>query len=430
VETPILTKSTPEGARDFLVPSRLSPGSFFALPQSPQLFKQILMMAGLDRYIQITRCFRDEDLRADRQPEFTQVDLELSFASQEEIIDILEGYAKAVFREALGKEPEGPFPRLGYDQAMLRYGTDRPDLRYGLPIADVSDLLSGSEAQVFAEALKSGGSVRAIRAPGAASLLSRKQLDDLVGFAVGLGAKGLAWIRLSPEGWQGPLAKFLAPGEREALSSSLGLETGDILFFGADRAPLVAQILGQVRTKLAEDLSLVGEGLFSFAWVTDFPMFEWSLEDKRWQAVHHPFAAPREEDLDFLESAPEKVRALSYDLVLNGNEIGGGSLRIHRPDVQARVFKTLGLGEEEARQKFGFFLEALSYGTPPHGGCAFGLDRLVMLLAGEKSIREVIAFPKTQKGACPLTEAPGQVDPRQLLELGLRIESKKDNSHG
>ncbi|MDR2613397.1 MAG: aspartate--tRNA ligase [Deltaproteobacteria bacterium] len=427
VETPFLTKSTPEGARDFLVPSRLSPGSCYALPQSPQLFKQLLMMAGFDRYIQIARCFRDEDLRADRQPEFTQVDLEASFCGQEEIIQILEGYMSLLFREILGLELALPLPRLTYDEAMLRYGTDRPDLRYDLRIEDVSALFASSQARIFAEPLGQGGCVRVLRAPGAGPQLSRKQLDDLVALAIASGAKGLAWIRVSPEGWQGPVAKFLSPGERGALEGALAVGPGDILFFGADRADIVAPVLGRIRQTLAGLLGLDGSpgaapdtAGWKLLWVTDFPMFEFSQEEKRLAALHHPFTAPREEDLAILDTAPLAVKAVAYDLVLNGSEIGGGSVRIHRPDVQERVFRALGLGPDEAGEKFGFFLEALAYGAPPHCGCAFGLDRLTALLAGQESIREVIAFPKTQKGACPLTDAPSPAAPAQLAELALK----------
>ncbi|MDR0622417.1 MAG: aspartate--tRNA ligase [Deltaproteobacteria bacterium] len=424
VETPVLTKSTPEGARDYLVPSRVSRGSFFALPQSPQLFKQLLMMGGLDRYCQIVKCFRDEDLRADRQPEFTQVDLEMSFVTQEDIIEILEGYMSLVFKTTLGIGLERPFPRLTYDEAVSRYGTDRPDLRYGLEMVNLAEVFKDSKAQVFAEAIKSGGRVRAINAKGAGKF-SRKQLDDLVALAISLGAKGLAWLRVTPEGFQGPLAKFLGEGEKVALTEAMGAKEGDVLFFGADTADMVAHVLGQIRTKLAEDLDLISPDRFALSWVTDFPMFEFDPQNKRWAATHHPFTAPRDEDLPLLESDPGKVKALAYDLVLNGSEIGGGSIRIHRPDVQNRVFAALGLTAGEIRDKFGFFLDALDYGTPPHGGCAFGLDRLVMILAGAASLREVIAFPKTQKAACPLTEAPGPASDHQLLELGIRLDKSQ-----
>jgi aspartyl-tRNA synthetase len=428
IETPVLTRSTPEGARDYLVPSRLSHGSFFALPQSPQLFKQLLMIGGLDRYCQIVKCFRDEDLRADRQPEFTQVDLEMSFVDEDQVIETLEGYISLIFKEILGFEPPAPFQRLTYDESLARYGTDRPDLRYDLAMVDLGAVLAGSRAQVLSEALASGGVVRAIRAPGAAGRLSRKQLDDLVAMAVSLGAKGLAWLRVTAEGFQGPLAKFLTEPERAAVMAETGAEVGDILFFGADAAEMVESVLGQIRVRLAAELGLIAPGAsgpeaYRLAWVTDFPMFEYDPEARRWAAKHHPFTSPREADLHLLESDPARVRARAYDLVLNGHEIGGGSIRVHDPAVQARIFAALGLAADEVRDKFGFLLEALSYGAPPHGGCAFGLDRLVMLLAGAGSLREVIAFPKTQKAACPLTEAPARVSDRQLLELGLRLDA-------
>ncbi|MCL2029359.1 MAG: aspartate--tRNA ligase [Deltaproteobacteria bacterium] len=423
VETPVLTKSTPEGARDYLVPSRLNPGAFYALPQSPQIFKQLLMVAGVDRYCQIVKCFRDEDLRADRQPEFTQVDLEMSFVEPQDVMEMLEGCMAAVFRGALNLELPRPFPRLTYETALMRYGLDRPDLRYGLEIVEVSHILTGCQAKVFAESLFQGGCVRAIRAPGAAAF-SRKQLDDLVAFAIGAGARGLAWIKLADEGWQGPLVKFLTEGERTALAEALGACSGDVIFFGADAPAVAASVLGQVRVRLAQELNLIREGDFKFAWVTDFPMFEYDAQARRFAAVHHPFTAPREADLEFLASAPERVLAQAYDLVLNGHEIGGGSIRIHRPDVQAAVFRVMGLEQAEAREKFGFLLDALAYGAPPHGGCALGLDRLTMLMAGALSLRDVIAFPKTQKAACPLTEAPGPVEPGQLLELSLRLKEK------
>jgi len=423
VETPVLTRSTPEGARDYLVPSRPNPGAFYALPQSPQLFKQLLMTGGVDRYCQIVKCFRDEDLRADRQPEFTQVDLEMSFVSQDEIMEILEGYLAAVFKGALGLDLDRPFPRLTYETALLRYGLDRPDLRYGLEIAELSGILAGCQAKVFAETLAQGGCVRALRAPGAAAF-SRKQLDDLVAFAIGAGAKGLAWIKLADEGWQGPLVKFLAEGERSALAETLGAVTGDVIFFGADIPAVAADVLGQVRARLAQELGLIREGEFRPAWVTDFPLFEYDAQAGRFVSIHHPFTAPREADLEFLAGDPGRMLSQAYDLVLNGHEIGGGSIRIHRPDIQRGVFQALGIEEAEAREKFGFLLEALAYGAPPHGGCAFGLDRLVMLLAGASSLREVIAFPKTQKATCLLTEAPSPVAPGQLMELALRLQTR------
>ncbi|MEW6266091.1 MAG: aspartate--tRNA ligase [Thermodesulfobacteriota bacterium] len=423
IETPVLTKSTPEGARDYLVPSRVNKGLFYALPQSPQLFKQILMVAGFDRYYQIVRCFRDEDLRADRQPEFTQIDIEMSFIQEEDIMRVMETFMARLFGEVLGKELPLPFPRLTYDQAMSRYGLDRPDLRFGLEIEDVTSIVARSDFKLFAQTAAAGGVVKAVCAKAAAGL-SRKTLDDLVELAKSLGAKGLAWIRINPDGWQGPIVKFLSETERTGLVQTLGAETGDVIFFSADAAPLVHQVLGQVRLKLGREMGLIKEGEPAFVWVTRFPMFEYSAEEKRLAAMHHPFTSPVEEDLDLLESAPERVRSRAYDLVLNGNEIGGGSIRIHRPDVQARVFQALGIGPEEAAERFGFLIEALGYGAPPHGGIAFGFDRLVMILAGADSIREVIAFPKTQKATCLMTGAPSRVDRTQLLELGLRVEIK------
>jgi aspartyl-tRNA synthetase len=425
VETPILTKSTPEGARDYLVPSRLNRGSFYALPQSPQLFKQLLMIAGFDRYYQIVKCFRDEDLRADRQPEFTQIDLETSFLDQDSILELLEGYIALIFKKILDIELKRPFLRIPFSEAMTSYGSDKPDLRYGLEIVELNNELAHSKAQVFQEALKRGGCARALRAPGAASKLSRKQLDDLVALAISLGAKGLAWLRATNEGFQGPLAKFLSEEENKAISKALGVEIGDVIFFGADQPEMVSHVLGQIRVKLAKDLNLIAPKAYSLAWITNFPMFERDPETKRWAAKHHPFTAPMESDLAFLESDPALVRAQAYDLVLNGNEIGGGSIRIHSRSIQERVFKVLGLKKEEAKEKFSFLLEALTYGAPPHGGCAFGLDRLTMILAGASSLREVIAFPKTQKAACPLTDAPNLVDDRQLLELGLKVEKEE-----
>jgi aspartyl-tRNA synthetase len=381
------------------------------------------MVAGLDRYCQIVKCFRDEDLRADRQPEFTQVDLEMSFVEPDDIMDMLEGYMAAVFNGALGLDLSRPFPRLTYETALRRYGLDRPDLRYGLEIVELSEILAGCQAKVFAESLARGGCIRAIRAPGAAAF-SRKQLDDLVAFAIEAGARGLAWIKLADEGWQGPLVKFLAEGEKAALAEALGARSGDVIFFGADDQAVVASVLGQVRIRLAQELNLIREGDFKLAWVTDFPLLEYDPQAKRFVAVHHPFTAPREADLGLLADDPGRVLAQAYDLVLNGNEIGGGSIRIHRPEVQAAVFQALGLSPAEAREKFGFLLDALAYGAPPHGGCALGLDRLTMLLAGALSLRDVIAFPKTQKATCPLTEAPGPVGPGQLLELSLRLQEK------
>jgi len=421
VETPILTRSTPEGARDYLVPARLLPGHFYALPQSPQLFKQLLMMAGLDRYYQLCRCFRDEDLRADRQPEFTQIDLEMAFITEEDIYQVVEGLMVLLFKELLDEELSPPFPRLSYAQCLERYGLDRPDLRFGLELTTVTDLVAASEFQAMKEALAAGGIATALCGPGLAKL-SRRELDGLVDLAGVYGAKGLAWVKLTDQGWQSPLAKYFPEGLKEALNRRLKARVGDLLLFVADD-PLVARTaLGQVRLHLGQTQGLIPEGTYRFVWVTDFPLLEYDPEMGRYEAVHHPFTAPREEDLPRLESDPGAVRARAYDLVLNGQEIGGGSLRNYRRDVQERIFKVLGLSPEESREKFGFLLEALEYGAPPHGGVAFGFDRLVAIMCGAKSIREVIAFPKTQKGACPLTRAPARVEPEQLLELGLRLE--------
>lgn len=421
IETPVLTRSTPEGARDYLVPSRVNRGSFFALPQSPQLFKQLLMVSGFDRYYQIVKCFRDEDLRADRQPEFTQIDMELSFIQEEDIYEIMEQFMVKLYEEVTGEAPATPFPRLTYHEAMERYGLDRPDTRFGLELKDVTGIVAQADFKLFSQVASSGGVIKAINAKGA-NHLSRKQLDDLIEYTKIYGAKGLAWIKVNPDGWQSPIAKFFNDEEKAALTAALEAEPGDLLFFSADSYRIVCEVLGQLRLKLGRDLGMVNEEDNNFLWVTEFPMFEYSPEEKRLTAMHHPFTAPVEEDLDKLESAPEKVRSRAYDLVLNGNEIGGGSIRIHRPEVQERVFKSLGIGPEEAAEKFGFLIEALGYGAPPHGGIAFGLDRLVMLLAGTSSIRDVIAFPKTQKATCLLTDAPTSVDRQQLLELALRVE--------
>ena len=420
IETPMLTRSTPEGARDYLVPSRVNPGNFFALPQSPQLFKQLLMVGGVDRYYQVARCFRDEDLRADRQPEFTQIDLEMSFVSSDRVMNLVEGILKRVFAELAGAEFSAAFPRLSYDEAIARFGSDRPDTRFAMEIVDLSGLFSKSAFKVFRAALDSGGVVKAINVKGGAEL-SRKDIDDLGAFAGEFGAKGLAWIKVSGGQWQSPIVKFFTDGEREALGDALGVEDGDLLLFGADRLKIVSDVLGNLRVRVATARGLIPEGSREFLWVTDFPLVEYDAAEGRYFALHHPFTAPREDQIELLRSDPASVRADAYDVVLNGVELGGGSVRIHKPAVQRRVFETLGIGEEEARGKFGFLLDALAHGAPPHAGLALGLDRLVTLLVGGESIRDVIAFPKTQRAACLLTDAPSPVDLEQLRSLGLRL---------
>lgn len=419
VETPVLTKSTPEGARDFLVPCRLQPKKFYALPQSPQLFKQLLMVSGLDRYYQFAHAFRDEDLRADRQPEHTQIDMEMSFMDVPQMLDLVEDLITDIFDRVLGQTVERPFPRMTYDEALLRYGSDKPDLRYGLPIVDVSDIYRGTEFAVFAANLESGGIVRAIRAPGASSL-SRREIDELTDYAISKGAKGLAYL-IVREGLQvqSPIAKFMSADEIDAVLEAVSAEEGDIVFFVADMPEVAVPVLGSLRGRLASELDLVGEG-WSFLWVTDFPMFKLDEDTGEIIAEHHPFTLPNEDTMGYIDEEPLRVRGSLFDLVLNGVEIASGGLRIHKPDLQRKVLAILGHEDHKMEADFGFLLEALKYGAPPHGGLAFGLDRLVMLMAGLETIRDVIAFPKTQSGGCPLTGAPASVDPRQLKELKLR----------
>ncbi|MCB2217629.1 MAG: aspartate--tRNA ligase [Desulfobulbaceae bacterium] len=420
IETPMLTKSTPEGARDYLVPSRVNPGRFFALPQSPQLFKQLLMVAGLDRYYQIVKCFRDEDLRADRQPEFTQIDMELSFVDEEQVIEIVEGMIDALFRETIGRDVQPPFKRISYDEAMSRYGTDRPDTRFAMELVDLTEIAAGCEFKVFRSAVDGGGTVRALNAKGCGRF-TRKELDDLTDYALQFGAKGLAWVKIKEGGeWQSPIAKFFSAEERQRIAAALDAQVDDLLFFGADKNATVFQVLGELRIELARRLDLLDATVFRFVWVTDFPLLAYDDKEKRFQALHHPFTAPRDEDIEKLATDPGAVYSRAYDLVLNGTEIGGGSIRIHQRDVQMKVLQALSISDDEAREKFGFLLRALEFGAPPHGGIAFGLDRLMMLITGGDSIRNVIAFPKTQKATCPLTDAPDKVARRQLTELHIR----------
>ncbi|WP_430508244.1 aspartate--tRNA ligase [Rossellomorea marisflavi] len=422
VETPILTKSTPEGARDYLVPSRVHQGEFYALPQSPQIFKQLLMVSGFDRYYQIARCFRDEDLRADRQPEFTQIDMEMSFMEQEDIILLVEEMMAKLMKDVKGLDIDSVFPRMTYDEAMSRYGSDKPDTRFAMELIDVSQIVKDSGFKVFAGAVAGGGQVKLINVKGAASNYSRKDIDGLTEFVSRYGAKGLAWLKVEEEGLKGPISKFVSEEDASSLSSAAQAETGDLLLFVADKKSVVADALGALRLKLGKELGLIDESVFNFLWVTDWPLLEFDEGDNRYYAAHHPFTMPVREDLELLETNPGEVRAQAYDLVLNGYELGGGSLRIYERDIQEKMFSVLGFSKEEANEQFGFLLEAFEYGTPPHGGIALGLDRLVMLLAGRSNLRDTIAFPKTASASCVLTDAPGGVSEAQLKELSLSLD--------
>ncbi|MCI8799250.1 MAG: aspartate--tRNA ligase [Lachnospiraceae bacterium] len=421
IETPILNKSTPEGARDYLVPSRVHPGTFYALPQSPQIFKQLLMCSGYDRYFQVAKCFRDEDLRADRQPEFTQIDLEMSFVDVDDVIDATERMVAKVCEEAIGLEVALPLKRMTWDEAMNRFGSDKPDTRFGMELTDVSDVVKGCGFGVFTGALEAGGSVRGINVKGQAEM-PRKKIDALVEFAKGYGAKGLAYLSVMPDGsCKSSFAKFMTEDELKALVEAMGGEPGDLLLFAADRLKLVWSVLGALRIEIARQLELIDDNKFNFLWVTEFPQFEWSEEEERYVAMHHPFTMPMEEDLAFLETEPGRVRAKAYDIVLNGVELGGGSVRIYQSDVQERMFEALGFTKEKAYEQFGFLLDAFKYGVPPHAGLAIGFDRFVMLLVKADNIREVIAFPKVKDASCLMSDAPNLVDEKQLEELHLRI---------
>lgn len=422
IETPILGKTTPEGARDFLVPSRVQKGNFFGLPQSPQLFKQILMISGMDRYYQIAKCFRDEDLRQDRQPEFTQIDMEMSFVTKDDIMPIMEGMIAQVFKEIRGVELERPFPRMTWQEAMDRFGSDKPDMRFGMELHNLSDILKDSDFKVFSDAIQRGGSVRAVIAKDAQGKLSKKTLKNLEKFAKIYKAKGLAWIDVKDEGQKSPILKFISEEEKEAIYKEMGAENGDYIFMVADTDQIVCTALGQLRLELAKRLGFDLSDQFKFLWVIDFPLLEYDAEQGRYVAVHHPFTAPLDEDIPLLDTAPEKVRSDAYDMVVNGVELGGGSIRIHNGDIQDKMFKALNLNEETVQTQFGFLMEALKYGTPPHGGLAFGFDRLIMMLLDLDNIRDVIAFPKTQNHSDLMTEAPAQASLDQLIDLGISVD--------
>ncbi len=421
LETPFLTRSTPEGARDYLVPSRVNPGEFYALPQSPQIFKQLFMISGFDRYYQIVRCFRDEDLRADRQPEFTQIDIEMSFVGEDDVMNLSEGMMTQIFKEILGIKLKRPFSQLTYEEAVGRYGLDKPDTRFGFELKDISDIVAGSNFKVFANAVKKGGIVKALNAKGCIDF-SRKEIDDLTELVAVYRAKGMAWIKVKEDKWQSPITKFFSDEEKQALAERIEMEPGDLIFFVADQPKVANEALGHLRNHLGKTLGLIDENEYHFLWVTRFPMFEYDETEKRLQALHHPFTSPLEEDYERLKDEPLSVNSRAYDLVLNGFEIGGGSIRIHQRSIQEKVFEALNMDRKTYEGKFGFLLEALDSGAPPHGGIAIGYDRLVMLMCGESSIRDVIAFPKTQKAACLLTEAPSETSKTQLDELYLKLK--------
>ncbi len=425
IETPMLTKTTPEGARDYLVPSRVNPGRFFALPQSPQLFKQLLMISGIEKYFQIARCFRDEDLRADRQPEFTQIDCEMSFVDIDDVIEVNERLIQTIFKEVLNIDIPLPIARMTYREVMERFGSDKPDVRFGFELVDLSNIVKDCEFKIFASAIKNGGAVKAINVKGHENKFSRKDITKLEGYVKDYGAKGLAWIKITDNGVTSPIAKFFTDEEMKAILEATDATAGDLILFVADKNKIVHDSLGHLRVKVAKTLDILDKDEFKLVWVTEFPLFEYDEEEERYVAKHHPFTSPMDEDIEIMESNPEKARAKAYDIVLNGYEIGGGSIRIHTPELQRKMFKVLGLSEKEAQEKFGFLLDAFKYGAPPHGGIAFGLDRLVMILAKEDNIRQVIAFPKTQNATCPLTNAPTFADEKQLNELNIKVQIKE-----